>query len=95
MAIPFLPPSCIIPRFSLRSNRKKAADRTPDEFHANMFSGSLSFNRLLLSHWDKFTEKVQSEVKPTKINGHELDLATIVAVARWLSIAFDIFISRV
>lgn len=56
---------------------------------ANMSSSNLSFNRLLLSHWDKFTEKVQSEVKDTRINGHELDLATIIAVARCLNIAFD------
>jgi hypothetical protein len=45
---------------------------------------TLSFNQLLLSHWDTLTEKVQSEVKDTSINGHELDLATIVAVARWV-----------
>lgn len=66
-----------------------------EESQAKMSLLNLSLNGVLLSHWDKFTEKVQSEVKHTRINGHELDLATIVAVARWLSIAFDILTSRV
>lgn len=48
---------------------------------------SQSFNRLLLSHWGVFIEKVgRSESKDksaaTGVNGHELDLATVVAVAR-------------
>jgi hypothetical protein len=53
-----------------------------------MTSQGLSFNHLLLTHWNAFPGKIVSEVNPTSINGHELDLPTIVAVARYTSLLF-------
>jgi hypothetical protein len=57
-----------------------------DELIAKMTSRGLY--HLLLTHWNAFTGKILLEVNPRSISDHELDLATIVAVARYSSLLF-------
>jgi hypothetical protein len=40
-----------------------------------------SFNSFLLSHWDGLAKKVRANV-PVVVDGHQLDLATVIVVAR-------------
>jgi hypothetical protein len=43
-------------------------------------------NQLLLSHWSALAANVQRKGSDSIINGSNLDLATVVAVARYIKI---------
>lgn len=41
-----------------------------------------SFNHLFLRHWDTLLEKTQTNAGPIYVDGHNLDLASVLVVAR-------------
>jgi hypothetical protein len=47
------------------------------------FRRKMSYHRLLLSHWDSFIGHAKgAKVRTVGVDGHNLDLAAVIAVAR-------------
>lgn len=50
-----------------------------------------SHSAMALMEWDSLNQKINPRAKSIVINGHDLDLATVVAVARLVDVA-DCFV---
>ena len=46
----------------------------------------MSMNQLIVAHWAELSAKIQRKKPDHVLSGHNLDLATVIAIARYIGV---------